>query len=251
MPTILDHQVNNITDQAIHALVDAVTDDEPTLERVHLSFCDNLSVQAITHLLKHIPGITHLSLTGVSAFRDRQYQAFCRAPPAVSHSTTSMACAEIRQLSQEFNAHQRMAFCVFSGKGVSDLRECLLRQERTERHASDDAGAGTGFGRIPRFQNQTPRTHVVTYGNATLPEPPAPAESEALHSALGGPNYNIAALGLPLTAGFGISYRNPDPWAGAPAIVAESGETSRARDRPRAESLPNVFPQRGSRDGAP
>lgn len=94
MPTPLDHQVNNITDQAIHALVDAVTDDEPTLERVHLSFCDNLSVQAITHLLKHIPGITHLSLTGVSAFRDRQYQAFCRAPPAVSCLPTSRARAE-------------------------------------------------------------------------------------------------------------------------------------------------------------
>ena len=91
----------------------------------------------------------------------------------------------------------------------------------------------------------------MTYGNATLPEPPAPAESEALHSALGGPNYNIAGLGLPLTAGFGISYRNPDPWAGAPAIVAESGlATSRGRDRPRAESLPNVYPSRGLRDGA-
>jgi hypothetical protein len=78
--------VTNITDQAIYALVDASDSEAPLLERVHLSFCDNLSVGAITHLLKHIPKITHLSLTGVSAFRDRQYQTFCRSPPAVRSS---------------------------------------------------------------------------------------------------------------------------------------------------------------------
>jgi F-box and leucine-rich repeat protein GRR1 len=202
--------VTNVTDQAIHALVDAVSNDEPTLERVHLSFCDNLSVQAITHLLKHIPGITHLSLTGVTAFRDRQYQAFCRAPPAVSIDSV-LRLPSAKRVLQEFNAHQRGAFCVFSGKGVSDLRECLLRKERTERNARDDPSHGpAGFGQIPRFQNNTPRAHVATYGNATLPSPPPPAESDALHSALNGP-YNIAALGLPLTAGFSVAYRNPDP----------------------------------------
>jgi F-box and leucine-rich repeat protein GRR1 len=76
-------KVTNITDQAIHALVDAIENDEPTLERVHLSFCDNLTVRAITRLLRYIPGITHLSLTGVNAFRHKQYQAFCREAPSV------------------------------------------------------------------------------------------------------------------------------------------------------------------------
>lgn len=73
------------------------------------------SAQGITALLSNCPRLTHLSLTGVQAFLREDILAFCRdAPP-------------------EFNDHQRDVFCVFSGNGVTQLREYLnnLSQSNT------------------------------------------------------------------------------------------------------------------------
>ncbi|TFK93604.1 RNI-like protein [Polyporus arcularius HHB13444] len=96
-------RVNNLTDQAIQALGER----HSTLERIHLSYCDQISVMAIHFLLQKLPKLTHLSLTGIPAFRRAELQQFCRAPPA------------------DFNTTQRAAFCVYSGKGVAELREFL------------------------------------------------------------------------------------------------------------------------------
>lgn len=70
-----------------------------SLERVHLSYCINLSlkvsieefyssrtttnyVQSIMKLLNSCPRLTHLSLTGVAAFQRDDFQPYCRqAPP--------------------------------------------------------------------------------------------------------------------------------------------------------------------------
>lgn len=98
-------RVMNLTDQAIYSLVERYT----CLERIHLSYCENVSVPAIFWLLQRLPRLTHLSLTGVPAFRRPELQSMCRPPP------------------KEFNAHQRQAFCVYSGKGVSELRRFLQR----------------------------------------------------------------------------------------------------------------------------
>ncbi|EGG00568.1 uncharacterized protein MELLADRAFT_118015 [Melampsora larici-populina 98AG31] len=95
-------RVTNITDQSVFTLV-----DRTSLERIHLSYCDNISVGAIHWLLQRLHRLTHLSLTGVPAFRRTDLQAWCRAPP------------------KDFNAHQRQAFCVYSGKGVNELRYYL------------------------------------------------------------------------------------------------------------------------------
>ncbi|KWU45825.1 RNI-like protein, partial [Rhodotorula sp. JG-1b] len=95
-------RVNNITDAAIEAL-----SQRTSLERIHLSYCDNLTVSAISSMLQELPRVTHLSLTGVSSFRKRLLQQFCRAPPST------------------FNDHQRRSFCVFSGRGVVELRKFL------------------------------------------------------------------------------------------------------------------------------
>ncbi|KAH8719211.1 hypothetical protein GQ44DRAFT_688079 [Phaeosphaeriaceae sp. PMI808] len=77
------------------------------LERVHLSYCTNLTLAGIHALLNNCPRLTHLSLTGVQAFLREDLLMFCReAPP-------------------EFNEHQRDVFCVFSGLGVSRLRASL------------------------------------------------------------------------------------------------------------------------------
>ncbi|KAI9001400.1 RNI-like protein [Trametes punicea] len=96
-------RVNNLTDQAIQALGER----HATLERIHLSYCDQISVMAIHFLLQKLPKLTHLSLTGIPAFRRPELQQFCRPPPA------------------EFNSQQRAAFCVYSGHGIVELREFL------------------------------------------------------------------------------------------------------------------------------
>ena len=73
-------QVSNITDQAIYSLVDRHT----SLERVHLSYCENISVPAVFWLLQRLLKLTHLSLTGIPAFRRPELQEMCRDPPEVS-----------------------------------------------------------------------------------------------------------------------------------------------------------------------
>ncbi len=72
-------RVNNLTDEAIYALAER----HATLERIHLSYCDQISVMAIHFLLQKLHKLTHLSLTGVPAFRQPELQAFCRDPPSV------------------------------------------------------------------------------------------------------------------------------------------------------------------------
>ncbi|GAA6061118.1 hypothetical protein JCM10212_006149 [Sporobolomyces blumeae] len=95
-------RVTNITDESLNSL-----HARTSLERIHLSYCDNLTVAGVNDLLQHLPRLTHLSLTGVQAFRKKVLQVFCRPPP------------------KDFNDHQRRSFCVFSGRGVHDLRRYL------------------------------------------------------------------------------------------------------------------------------
>ncbi|KAG0335663.1 SCF ubiquitin ligase complex subunit [Podila horticola] len=97
---------SNITDHGIYAML--VSQVVPqTLERVHLSYCVHLSVTAVAALVNQCSKLTHLSVTGVPSFMTPTYQKFCRVPPS------------------EFTAHQREVFCVFSGKGVRELRHFM------------------------------------------------------------------------------------------------------------------------------
>ncbi|KAF9934832.1 SCF ubiquitin ligase complex subunit [Linnemannia zychae] len=97
---------SNITDHGIYAML--VSQVVPqTLERVHLSYCVHLSDTAVSALVRQCTKLTHLSVTGVPAFMSPKYQKFCRIPPS------------------EFTAHQREVFCVFSGKGVRELRQFM------------------------------------------------------------------------------------------------------------------------------
>ncbi|KAI8601307.1 hypothetical protein EDD21DRAFT_374802 [Dissophora ornata] len=97
---------SNITDHGIYAML--VSQVVPqTLERVHLSYCVHLTDTAVAALVNQCTKLTHLSVTGVPAFMSPRYQKFCRVPPS------------------EFTAHQREVFCVFSGKGVRELRQFM------------------------------------------------------------------------------------------------------------------------------
>ncbi|GAA5831222.1 hypothetical protein JCM11251_007797 [Rhodosporidiobolus azoricus] len=102
-------RVTSITNASLQAL-----QPRTSLERIHLSYCDNLSVAAVNEMLQSLPRLTHVSLTGVSAFRKKALQQFCRAPP------------------RDLNDHQRRSFCVFSGRGVQDLRRFLRFLTPTE-----------------------------------------------------------------------------------------------------------------------
>ncbi|CAM1502680.1 Fc.00g074560.m01.CDS01 [Cosmosporella sp. VM-42] len=114
---------SSITDESVFALADAAyrprvrrdTNGQffggeyyaSSLERVHLSYCVNLTLKSIMKLLNSCPRLTHLSLTGVAAFQRDDFQPYCRqAPP-------------------EFTQHQRDVFCVFSGNMVSKFRDFL------------------------------------------------------------------------------------------------------------------------------
>ncbi|ORY70935.1 uncharacterized protein BCR38DRAFT_330760 [Pseudomassariella vexata] len=111
-----------ITDESIRALARANRRSRPrrdaagnvvhdyhssSLERVHLSYCTNLTLDSIIELLNCCPKLTHLSLTGVPAFLRDDLDVFCREAPA------------------DFTEHQRQVFCVFSGTGVGGLRRYL------------------------------------------------------------------------------------------------------------------------------
>lgn len=72
-------RVTNLTDQAIYALALP----HSSMERIHLSYCENIGVLAIHFLLQRLTRLTHLSLTGIPAFRRPELQKFCRAPPGV------------------------------------------------------------------------------------------------------------------------------------------------------------------------
>lgn len=98
---------SQITDEGILALAENSRNSEDTLERVHLSYCVNLTIYPIYKLLKACPKLTHISLTGISQFLRPDITKFCREPPS------------------EFNLHQKSIFCVFSGEGVNNLRNYL------------------------------------------------------------------------------------------------------------------------------
>ncbi|KAL5357967.1 hypothetical protein BJX96DRAFT_32988 [Aspergillus floccosus] len=100
-----------ITDDSIRALARTNVPHHPlgtsSLERVHLSYCVQITQKGIHELLNNCPRLTHLSLTGVQEFLREELTVFCReAPP-------------------EFTNQQRDVFCVFSGEGVNRLRDFL------------------------------------------------------------------------------------------------------------------------------
>ncbi|KAK3077317.1 hypothetical protein LTS18_010596 [Coniosporium uncinatum] len=118
---------SNITDRSILALAKPKSLGyhgpmiPSALERVHLSYCTMLTLQSqgIHHLLNNCPRLTHLSLTGVQAFLREDLLVFCReAPP-------------------EFNDHQRDVFCVFSGNGVTRLRDYLNEEHSLHQYDTD------------------------------------------------------------------------------------------------------------------
>lgn len=98
---------SNITDISIGALSRSHLKISDSLERIHLSYCTQLSVKSISKLLNSCHKLDHLSLTNVPSFLRDDLQQFCRLPPT------------------EYTDQQRRPFCVYSGKGIQNLRDYL------------------------------------------------------------------------------------------------------------------------------
>ncbi|KAI9594833.1 hypothetical protein BDF19DRAFT_423252 [Syncephalis fuscata] len=112
----------SITDAALNEIV-RVGRATATLERIHLSYCAQLSTKAVLNLMNTCPGLNHLSVTGVPAFLHPDIQKYCREPPS------------------EFNVLQRESFCVFSGQGVRDVRDYLNARQQKEESIREIDGA--------------------------------------------------------------------------------------------------------------
>ncbi|RCH96153.1 SCF ubiquitin ligase complex subunit, partial [Rhizopus stolonifer] len=97
----------NLTDLSLEALVHYHAANYNCLERVHLSYCIQLSTKGVAKLLNVCHQLNHLSLTNVPAFLREDLQAYCRTPPKALTDT------------------QRRVFCVYSGKNIQDLSSHL------------------------------------------------------------------------------------------------------------------------------
>ena len=73
-------QLDKLTDNAVYFL----SEHTPTLERLHLSHCNGLSLESIHHVIRKLPKLVHLSATGIPALARPGVERFSERPPPVS-----------------------------------------------------------------------------------------------------------------------------------------------------------------------
>lgn len=134
---------NRITNRAIMALT-RNSRTSVSLERIHLSYCEQLTAQAISVLVIHCRRLTHLSLSFVPAFQRQEFQQFCRPPP------------------KEYNADYQRAFCVFSGPNVNTLRNHFRSTVHSGReHLTRRLYYHNEASRIDEINDNIHRVHTV------------------------------------------------------------------------------------------
>jgi len=123
-------RVHKVTDIGIFSLAEHAT----ALERLHLSYCDGLSLQAI-HLLLRKLELQHLTATGVPSVRRIGIHRFSDAPPPVCPSAACCTFAHVRSIWQTHDPAQQAAFRVFSGENVTRLRTFLDKEDKRRHDA--------------------------------------------------------------------------------------------------------------------
>ncbi|KAK7470470.1 SCF ubiquitin ligase complex subunit [Stygiomarasmius scandens] len=106
-------RVQKLTDIAIFSLAEHST----ALERLYVSYCDHLSLDAIHLLLKKLGRLQHLAATGVPSLKRKGVHRFSDDPPPDS------------------DPDQRAAHRVFSGNNVDGLRKFLNKEEQRRRES--------------------------------------------------------------------------------------------------------------------
>lgn len=72
-------RVHKLTDIAIFSLAEHAW----ALERLYISYCDHVSLDAIQLLVKNLARLQHLSATGVPSLKRKGVQRFSDPPPDV------------------------------------------------------------------------------------------------------------------------------------------------------------------------
>ncbi|KAL1661101.1 hypothetical protein GGF50DRAFT_105685 [Schizophyllum commune] len=108
-------RVHKLTDIALFALAEHAQ----TLERLHLSYCDRISLDAMHLLLKRLTNLRHLTATGVPACRRKGVQRFSDAAP------------------EDWDKDQRAAYRVFNNDNVAALRRFLDKEQARQREAEE------------------------------------------------------------------------------------------------------------------
>ncbi|KAJ7068445.1 hypothetical protein C8F01DRAFT_1050621 [Mycena amicta] len=104
-------RVHRVTDIAIFALAEHALD----LERLNLSYCDRLSLDALHLLLKRLVRLQNFAGTGIPSLKRRGVHRFSdTAPP-------------------DYDADQQAAYNVFTAGGVSALKKFLNKEEARQR----------------------------------------------------------------------------------------------------------------------
>ena len=75
-------RVHKLTDMAIFALAEHAVG----LERLHLSYCDHISLDAVHLLLQKLDGLRHLTATGIPSMRRKGVQRFSESTSPVSYN---------------------------------------------------------------------------------------------------------------------------------------------------------------------
>lgn len=84
-------RVHKLTDIAIFSLAEHAA----TLERLHLSYCDRLSFEAIHLLLKKLDHLQHFTATGIPSCKRKGIERFSDVPPTVRYFLISFYVAKM------------------------------------------------------------------------------------------------------------------------------------------------------------
>lgn len=72
----------------------ALTERRQTLDRIHLSYCEQITLWGMQHFLNRMSRLAHMSLTGIAAFKTEGCKQFSKEPPNVSLRTDSLEHAD-------------------------------------------------------------------------------------------------------------------------------------------------------------
>jgi len=105
-------QLPQLTDNAVFFLAEHT----PTLERLHLSHCDGLSLDSIHHAIRKLPELVHLSATGVPALSRPGVERFSEQPSQNSPPGN-------QELFRVFTNDKIALLCAFLDKEMERQRE--------------------------------------------------------------------------------------------------------------------------------
>lgn len=118
-------QLRKLTDNAVYFL----SEHSKQLERLHLSHCDALSLDSIFHVISKLPGLVHLSATGIPALTRLGVERFSERPPQVSdRDSPRVSKQQMLNSMQNSPPSNQELFRVFTGKNIKLLHGFLAKE---------------------------------------------------------------------------------------------------------------------------